>query len=86
MTIPPDSPSRNDAGRIPVYWVVATNTTDIRYAEAHAASEADAMDRARGLSAGNPGVSFGVYAVRDGEGAFLVASFFNGERRFEAAS
>jgi len=64
------------------YRVAATNTT--RSDEAEADSKTAAMDKARTLSAGTPGVSFGVYAVSDRDGSCLVASFFNGERKFTA--
>jgi|ERR1017187_1816202 hypothetical protein len=66
------------------YRVAATNTSGTRSDEAEADSKTAAMEKARTMSAGSPGVSFGVYAVRDGDGSCLIASFFNGERKFTA--
>jgi hypothetical protein len=66
------------------YWVAAASTSGTRSDEAEADGRTAAMEKARTMSAEAAGVSFGVYAVRPGEGAVLVASFFNGERRFTA--
>ena len=65
------------------YLIAATSTLAGRFPETQAASKTDALSRARDMSAEAAGVSFGVYAVRC-DGAVLVASFFNGERKFEA--
>jgi len=68
-----------------MYRIAAVNVPRARYGEVEADSEADALDKARTMSAKAAGVAFGIYEVNPGQGAFLVASFLNGERRFTAA-
>ena len=65
------------------YRIAVTNVPG-QSAEVEAHGEAQALSKARLMSTEAPGVSFGVFEVRPGYGAFLVASFFNGERTFTA--
>jgi len=67
------------------YVIAVTNVPRGPGNEVGAHGEAQALSKARLMSTESPGVSYGVYDVRPGEGAFLVASFLNGERRFTAA-
>jgi len=70
-----------------MYRIAATNSSRAtRYGEPETDTEPAALDKARDMSAEFGGVSFGVFEIRPGEGAFLVASYLNGERRFTAAS
>ena len=68
-------------------WVVAAvNVPRGRFAEVDGESYDGAWFVACRLSKSEPGVSFGAYEVRPGEGSHIVASFLNGERRFTAAT
>jgi hypothetical protein len=66
------------------YRIAATNVSRARYGDVEADGETDALSKARDMSTGHPGVSFGVFEIRPSGGAFLIAAFFNGERRFTA--
>ena len=64
--------------------VAANNVPAGRFSEVEADSKPGALFVAEHLSRQHPGVSFGVYEVTPGEGAVIVASYLNGERRFTA--
>jgi hypothetical protein len=68
-----------------MHVVAATNVPAGRFDEVEADSYDGAWFVARHLSKQEAGVSFGVYEVRS-DGAHLLASFLNGERRFTAAT
>ena len=67
------------------YVVAAINVPSGRFDEVQADSKPGALFVARHLSKQEAGVSFGAYEVRS-DGAYLLASFLNGERRFTASS
>ena len=68
------------------YVIAVTNVPRGPGNEVGAHGEAQALSKAALMSTKDPGVSYGVYEVRHGEGACLIASFLNGERRFTALS